>query len=140
MKRTGGRRVSEIRDELGTMMNEKVAVFRDEKGLKEAHEIVRRLKDEAKPTPRSTTRARSSTRTCWARSSSATCSTAPSASSSPRWSARSRAAPSSARTIPKRNDDEWLKHIDISLNGSDVPKVSYSPVTITKWEPQERTY
>ena len=41
---------------------------------------------------------------------------------------------------PKRNDDEWLKHIDISLNGSDVPKVSYSPVTITKWEPQERTY
>ena len=41
---------------------------------------------------------------------------------------------------PKRNDDEWLKHIDISLNGSDVPAVSYSPVTITKWEPQERTY
>ena len=31
-----GRRVSEIRDELGTMMNEKVAVFRDEKGLLEA--------------------------------------------------------------------------------------------------------
>ena len=34
MKRTGGRRVSEIRDELGTMMNEKVAVFRDETGLR----------------------------------------------------------------------------------------------------------
>ena len=30
------------------MMNEKVAVFRDEKGLLEAHEIVRRLKEEAK--------------------------------------------------------------------------------------------
>ena len=41
---------------------------------------------------------------------------------------------------PERDDDEWLKHIDISLNGADVPKVSYSPVTITKWEPQERTY
>ena len=48
MKRTGGRRVSEIRDELGEMMNEKVAVFRDEKGLLEAHEVVRRLKEEAK--------------------------------------------------------------------------------------------
>jgi succinate dehydrogenase / fumarate reductase flavoprotein subunit len=42
--------------------------------------------------------------------------------------------------FPKRDDDEWLKHIDLSLNGGDVPKVTYSPVTITKWEPQERTY
>ena len=47
---------------------------------------------------RSTTAARSSTRTCWARSSSATCSTARSASSSPRSSARSRAGRSSAPT------------------------------------------
>jgi succinate dehydrogenase / fumarate reductase flavoprotein subunit len=39
-----------------------------------------------------------------------------------------------------RNDDEWLKHIDISVNGGDVPKVSYSPVTITRWEPEERRY
>ena len=30
-------------------------------------------------------------------------------------------------------------HIDISLNG-DGPQVSYSPVTITKWQPEERKY
>ena len=42
--------------------------------------------------------------------------------------------------FPQRNDAEWLKHVDVSLNGDDVPKVSYSPVTMTKWEPQERTY
>ena len=42
--------------------------------------------------------------------------------------------------LPVARDDEWLKHIDLSLNGGDAPKVSYSPVTITKWEPQERTY
>ena len=42
--------------------------------------------------------------------------------------------------FPERNDEEWLKHIDISLNGSDAPKVSYSPVTITRWQPEERTY
>ena len=41
---------------------------------------------------------------------------------------------------PKRNDDEWLKHIALSMNGGDAPTVTYSPVTITKWEPQERTY
>src|SRR4051812_12993020 len=48
MSRTGGRRVSEIRDELGTMMNEKCAVFRTQEGLTEAHEIIRRLKEEAR--------------------------------------------------------------------------------------------
>src|SRR5690349_2918871 len=42
-----GRRISEIKDELGTMMNEKVAVFRTADGLKEALEIVGRLKEEA---------------------------------------------------------------------------------------------
>ena len=42
-----GRRLSEIKDELGTMMNDKVAVFRDHAGLTEAHAIVRRLKEEA---------------------------------------------------------------------------------------------
>jgi succinate dehydrogenase / fumarate reductase flavoprotein subunit len=26
------------------------------------------------------------------------------------------------------------------MNGTDAPRVTYSPVTITKWEPQERTY
>src|SRR5947208_11169602 len=42
-----GRRISEIKDELGTMMNEKCAVFRDEDGLQTAHEVICRLKEEA---------------------------------------------------------------------------------------------
>src|SRR5215211_7659968 len=41
------RRVSEIKEELGTEMNRNVAVFRDEAGLRHAHEVVRRLKEEA---------------------------------------------------------------------------------------------
>ena len=28
----------------------------------------------------------------------------------------------------------------ISMNGAEVPQVSYSPVTITRWQPEERTY
>src|SRR5690349_18330623 len=44
---TSGRRISEIKDELGTMMNQYVAVYRDADGLAKAHEIVRRLKEEA---------------------------------------------------------------------------------------------
>ena len=42
--------------------------------------------------------------------------------------------------FPDRNDDEWLKHIDLSMNGGSEPEISYSDVTMTQWEPQERTY
>ena len=41
--------------------------------------------------------------------------------------------------FPERNDEEWLKHIDLTRT-DDGPEISYSPVTITKWQPEERTY
>ena len=41
--------------------------------------------------------------------------------------------------FPERNDEEWLKHIDLTLN-DDKPEVSYSAVTITQWQPEERKY
>ena len=41
--------------------------------------------------------------------------------------------------FPERNDEEWLKHIDITHDG-EGPKVGYSPVTITQWQPEERKY
>ena len=41
--------------------------------------------------------------------------------------------------FPERNDDEWLKHINVSANG-DQPDVTYSPVTVTRWQPEERKY
>src|SRR3954465_1437404 len=44
----GGRRIADIKDELGTTMNRYVAVFRDEDGLRQGLEIVRRLKEESK--------------------------------------------------------------------------------------------
>ena len=41
--------------------------------------------------------------------------------------------------FPERNDEEWLKHIDLTRS-DDGPEISYSEVTITEWQPQERTY
>ena len=138
-KRQGGRRVSEIRDELGTMMNEKVAVFRDEKGLLEAHEVVRRLKEEAKNATIDDRGTVFNQDVLGAIELSYMLDCAECIVVGALERKESRGA--QFRTdFPKRDDDEWLKHIDISLNGSDVPTVSYSPVTITKWEPQERTY
>jgi succinate dehydrogenase / fumarate reductase flavoprotein subunit len=41
--------------------------------------------------------------------------------------------------FPERDDENWLKHIEVALNG-DGPALSYSPVTITQWQPEERKY
>jgi succinate dehydrogenase / fumarate reductase, flavoprotein subunit len=41
--------------------------------------------------------------------------------------------------FPKRDDENWLKHITVSANGEE-PKIGYSPVTITRWQPEERHY
>ena len=93
-----GRRVSEIKQELGDTMNQYVAVYRDEAGLAAGAGDRQAPAGGVARAPTSTTAARSSTRTCSARSSSATCSTARRRRSSRRSSARSPAAPSSAPT------------------------------------------
>jgi succinate dehydrogenase / fumarate reductase flavoprotein subunit len=43
---------------------------------------------------------------------------------------------------PKRDDANWLKHILVTrgAEADQAPSVSYQPVTITKWQPMERTY
>jgi succinate dehydrogenase / fumarate reductase flavoprotein subunit len=41
---------------------------------------------------------------------------------------------------PDRDDAHWLKHINITKDPGDAPKVSYSPVTITQWQPEVRRY
>jgi succinate dehydrogenase / fumarate reductase, flavoprotein subunit len=136
---TGGRRVSAIKNELGDAMNDYVAVFRDAKGLEKAHEVVRRLKEEA---PNAVIDDRGSIFNQdvigWIElgymldvaETIVVASQERKESRGAQW-----------RTdFPGRNDSEWLKHIDIMANGADVPQVSYSEVTITRWEPQERTY
>jgi succinate dehydrogenase / fumarate reductase, flavoprotein subunit len=40
---------------------------------------------------------------------------------------------------PERNDEEWLKHIVFTKDGDDQ-QMSYAPVTMTRWEPEERRY
>jgi succinate dehydrogenase / fumarate reductase, flavoprotein subunit len=133
-----GRRVSEIRDELGRTMDGKVAVFRDGEGLEQALETVRRLKEEWQ--------------SCYIDdrgsvfnqdilgaielgymldNAECTCVAA---------IHRTESRGAQYRTdFPERNDEEWLKHIDLSKD-SDGPEISYSDVTITQWQPEERKY
>ncbi len=138
-RESGGRRVAAIKRELGETMNDYVAVFRDAAGLEKAHEIIRRLKEEA---PKAAIDDRGSIFNQdvigWIELGyMLDCAEAIVVGAIERTESRG----AQFRTdFPERNDGDWLKHIDISVNGADVPKVSYSQVTITRWEPQERTY
>jgi succinate dehydrogenase / fumarate reductase flavoprotein subunit len=134
-----GRRISEIKDELGTTMNRFVAVFREEDGLRQAHEVVRRLKEEAKTAyidDRGTV-FNQDVLGAIELGYMLDCAEATVVAAIERKESRG----AQFRTdYPERNDDEWLKHIDISRNGDDTPEVSYSEVTFTQWQPEERKY
>jgi succinate dehydrogenase / fumarate reductase flavoprotein subunit len=133
-----GRRVSEIRRELGDTMDKHVAVFRDAEGLNTALETVRRLQEE--------------TKSCYIDDKDAIfnqdvlgalelgymldCAECTCVAAIHRTESRG----AQFRTdFPERNDGEWLKHIDLARS-DDGPEISYSEVTITQWEPQERSY
>jgi len=133
-----GRRVSEIKSELGRTMDKYAAVFRDEDGLRQALEIVLRLKEEAK------TVAIDDKGTVFNQDllgavelgfmlDNAECVVIGAIE-------RKESRGAQFRTdFPERNDDDWLKHIDLRVNGGS-PQVSYSDVTLTQWEPEERKY
>jgi succinate dehydrogenase / fumarate reductase flavoprotein subunit len=133
-----GRRVSEIKEELGTTMDAKVAVFREEAGIQEALETVRRLKEEAESAYIDDRGSVFNQDILGAielgymlDNAECTCIAA---------LERKESRGAQYRTdFPERNDEEWLKHIDLQ-QGDAGPEISYSEVTITQWEPQERTY
>jgi len=135
----GGRRISEIKDELGTTMNRHVAVYREEAGLQEALEIVRRLKDESRSAyidDRGTV-FNQDVLGAIELGYILDCAEATVVAAIERKESRG----AQFRTdFPDRNDEEWLKHIDISANGGGAPDVSYSEVTFTQWQPEERKY
>jgi succinate dehydrogenase / fumarate reductase flavoprotein subunit len=135
----GGRRVSEIKDELGTMMNEKCAVFRDEAGLTEAQSVIGRLKDEAASAAIDDRGTVFNQDVLGAIELGYMLDVAECIVVGALERKESRGA-QFRLDFPKRNDDEWLKHIDLTVDSGGPPKVSYSPVTITRYEPQERTY
>jgi succinate dehydrogenase / fumarate reductase flavoprotein subunit len=134
-----GRRVSEIKSELGETMNKYAAVFRDEAGLQGALETIGRLREEAN--------------SAWIDDHGTVfnqdvlgaielgymidCAETMLVAALERKESRG----AQFRTdYPERNDAEWLKHIDVSRDGDGSPVISYSPVTITQWQPEERKY
>jgi succinate dehydrogenase / fumarate reductase flavoprotein subunit len=135
----GGRRISEIKDELGTTMNQFVAVYRDEDGLTTALETIRRLKEESDAAyiDDAGTVFNQDVLGALELGYMLDCAEATIVAAIERKESRG----AQFRTdYPERNDDEWLKHIDITRGDDGEPVISYSPVTITQWQPEVRKY
>jgi succinate dehydrogenase / fumarate reductase flavoprotein subunit len=138
-REAGGRRVAAIKRELGETMDKYCAVFRDAEGLAQAFEIVRRLKEEAQKASIDDRGNIFNQDVIGAIELGYMLDCAEAIVVSAQERKESRGA-QSRTDFPERNDDDWLKHIDVSMDGDGPPKVSYSPVTITRWQPEERTY
>jgi succinate dehydrogenase / fumarate reductase flavoprotein subunit len=134
----GGRRVSEIKSELGAIMDAKVAVYRDEAGLQEALEVVRRLREETKTAYIDDQGTVFNQDVLGAIELGYMVDIAETIVIAAIERKESRGA--QFRTdYPERNDEEWLKHIVVKQKDGQ-PVVEYAPVKITKWQPQARTY
>jgi succinate dehydrogenase / fumarate reductase flavoprotein subunit len=137
-ERGSGRRVAEIRHEMSVVMDGNIGVYRDAEGIQTALDTVRRLKEEAKSAYIDDRGAIFNQDVLGAielgfmlDNAECTCVAA---------LHRTESRGAQFRTdFPERNDEEWLKHITLAANG-DEPEVGYSEVTITNWQPQERTY
>jgi len=134
-----GRRVAELRNELGETLDRYCAVFRDAVGLNTALEIVTRLKEEYGSVAIDDRGTIFNQDLLGALELGYMLDCAETTLISAIHRTESRGA--HFRTdFPERNDDEWLKHIDVTLDGDGKPHISYSPVTITQWQPEERKY
>lgn len=134
-----GRRLSEIKDELGATMNEYVAVYRDEDGLNKAHEIVHRLKEEAGKAyvDDHGTVFNQDVLGALELDYMLDCADMTIVSAIDRKESR---GAQFRLDYPERLDEEWLKHINVTRGDDGEPEISYSPVTITKWQPEVRKY
>jgi succinate dehydrogenase / fumarate reductase flavoprotein subunit len=123
---------------MGETMDKHVAVFRDEAGIKTALETIRRLKEEAETAYVDDRSPIFNQDLLGALELGFMLDCAEGSCVGALHRTESRGA--QFRTdFPERNDEEWLKHIDLR-RGDDGPEISYSEVTITNWQPEERTY
>jgi len=134
-----GRRASEIKAEMGKTMDEHCSVFRDEERLQQALEVIKRLQEEVG------TVAVDDKGSVFNQDvlgvlelqfmlDNAECIVTGAL-------ARKESRGAQYRTdYPARNDEDWIKHVNLTVDGRGIPAISYSEVKLTQWEPEERTY
>ena len=139
LDRTGeGEMFGKLRLEMGQSMNQHLAVFRDEKGMQTASEKIVELKKRYENVIVQDKGKTFNTNLIFTLELGfmLDCAEAVVASALDRKESR---GAHTRKDIPKRDDKNWLKHVVVTRT-EERASVSYKPVVITQWEPQERKY
>ncbi|MGI8736559.1 MAG: FAD-binding protein [Candidatus Eremiobacter antarcticus] len=128
-----------LRLELGTMMDRNVGVYRDEAGLQAALQTIQQLKQRYQHVAVGDKSRVYNQALTFVLELGYMLDIAETIVYSALTRTESRGA-QSRTDFPKRNDAEWLKHVVIHSHDGQAPAIDFSPVSITKWPPQERTY
>ena len=133
-----GDRIASVRLGMGESMNRNLAVFRNQEGMEESLGDMEQLVERFKTVPVENKGKVFNTDLVFALELGFMLDVAPSIVVSALDRKDSRGA--QARTdYPDRDDENWMKHL-VVRKGETGPEISYSPVSITRWEPEERKY
>ena len=134
----GGESFGRIRLDMGVTMNEKLAVFRDREGIREAMARLAELRDRYSRVVVMDKGKTFNTNLVFTLELGFMLDCAETIALGALEREESRGA--HYRTdIQERDDENWLRHILLS-RGQEGPSVEYVPVVITQWQPQARTY
>ncbi|MSQ22069.1 MAG: FAD-binding protein [Dehalococcoidia bacterium] len=129
---------AKIRLEMGETMNEHVAVFRNEAGMQTALQTIRQLRERYAELAVQDKGQVFNTNLLFTLELGFMLDTAEIICASALARKESRGA--HFRTdIPQRDDANWLKHT-LAYFTQAGPRIDYAPVTITRWQPQVRSY
>jgi len=134
----GGEKIANVRRELNSAMEAGFGVFREEASMQAGVHSVRQLKGRYADIGISDTSQIFNTEIVQALELGNMIDVAEAVSVSAAARKESRGA-HTRRDFPNRNDGEWLKHSLVHF-AADGPRLSYGPVRITKWQPEERKY
>jgi succinate dehydrogenase / fumarate reductase flavoprotein subunit len=140
LARTEGERPWQIRDELATTMHENFGVFRREADMLEQERIIERLRERYERVTvddKGTLFNNDLTQTLELGYllDLAECMVVAGVARK-----ESRGAHARPYDYPERDDENYLRHTITRLDGTGRPRLDWKPVTMTKWQPQERTY
>ena len=134
----GDEKVSDMRNEMRSIMNEKVWIFRTGDKLKEALKEIRTLRKRYGNIMVEDKDRQFNTGLVGALQLDFTLDLAEVTIASALARTESRGA-HYRRDYPERDDENWLKHT-LAHYTKEGPRLDYTPVTITKWPPTARTY